>query len=111
MNSLTTIIVFFACIVVFEAIALYSVKRFSKSNETMFLIFSILSYAIIPLFFFKILKEGQGISTVNILWNVMSTVYGVLIGVLLFSEVIHGIQWIGIILGILSIFLIMWKSN
>ena len=100
----------FMCIVILEFTALYSVKKYSLHGSGYLLAICILCYALIPLFLFLILKQKQNIATVNIIWNVLSSVYGVLIGVVLFKERINLIQSLGIVLGVVGLVLI-FSSN
>jgi multidrug transporter EmrE-like cation transporter len=65
----------------------------------------------IPVFLYIIIKENRNISTVNIIWNILSTIYGLIIGVLIFQEKIHTLQIYGVLLGVLGIGLIFWKQT
>lgn len=93
-------------IILCEAFALYCIKKYSyNDNLTYLLILSMILYAIIPIFLYKILKHGTGIGILNTIWNITSTCYGLFIGMVLFSETITFQQKIGIIFGIIGIFL------
>lgn len=100
------IVLLFLAIVLLECIALYSVKRYSQRKEELFLILSVLGYSVIPILLILLIREKQNIATVNIIWNILSTVYGLMIGVLIFSEKITPLQVLGIIMGTLSLLLI-----
>lgn len=102
---------FFLCIVFFEVIALYSVKKYSQTKEWGYLATSILCYGLIPVFLYLIIKQGENVSTVNIIWNILSTIYGLVIGMLIFQEKIHSLQIYGVILGVLGLGLILWKPK
>ena len=96
-------ILYFISIVLFEILALYSVKKYSISYNKIYLIISIFSYSVIPIFLYLILKDNQKISTVNIIWNILSSIYGLMIGILIFNEKIDNTQIIGFILGFIAL--------
>jgi drug/metabolite transporter (DMT)-like permease len=54
-----------------------------------------------------ILLNQKGVGIINFIWNVGSTVFGILIGMMLFNEKIKKLQWLGIVLGFLSFALIL----
>ena len=94
--------------VLFEAYALYSIQHFQKTKIYKYIIICCIIYGIfIPYFIYQLL-ESQGIGIVNFLWNIFSTISGLLIGVYLFKEKVQNIQWIGVLLGILAFFLIIF---
>lgn len=99
----------FGLIVLAEAIALYSVKYSQVHADCRWLVLSVVGYMVIPLLLWLILQHhGQHIATVNITWNILSTLYGLAIGVLLFQEKLKNLQWYGAILGVLSLVLIFY---
>ena len=101
----------FSLIVIFECIALYHIKYSSTVSSFYFPLFiAILAYSAVAICLFFIIRNGSDISTVNITWNILSTIYGVVIGMIIFQERIHTFQWYGIILGTLSLILIFYKS-
>jgi multidrug transporter EmrE-like cation transporter len=99
-------ILWLAVIILCEASALYFVKKYSVNNDLAYLlILSMISYAIIPIFLYKMLKNGGEISIINTIWNIASTLYGLFIGVILFGEFVTLQQKIGIVFGTIGIFL------
>jgi len=107
-NIIFWLILIIAC----ESIALYAIKKYSIDNtHSIYLVGSIILYAAIPLFLYKILKNDMGIAIANILWNIASTLYGLLIGVILFNEGITFEQKIGATLGTAGVILIMWDEK
>jgi drug/metabolite transporter (DMT)-like permease len=98
-------------IILVEATALYYVKEYSISDNSFSIIISIVAYSIIPLMLYKILKLGEGIAMTNIIWNIASTLYGLLIGVTLFSEHISFQQKIGAILGTVGTMVILLHTD
>ena len=61
--------------------------------------------AVVPILSKTLNYEGIGI--VNLLWNIFSTLFGFGIGVLLFNERIHYLQYIGAAFSIFGIGLII----
>lgn len=98
-------------IILVEATALYYIKEYSISNNYHSFIISTIAYALIPFLLYKILKLGEGIAVTNILWNIASTLYGLLIGVTLFSEHISFQQKIGAILGTTGTMIILMHTD
>jgi multidrug transporter EmrE-like cation transporter len=57
------------------------------------------------------MKQGKyGIGITNILWNIVSSIIVLLFGVSYFNEKINKIQVIGIVFGIISLYLIDYKK-
>jgi len=103
-------ILWLSIIILCEALALYYIKAYSIDNKTThLLIFSIVLYAMIPYFLYRILKNQEEISVINVIWNVASTLYGLFIGIILFNEHISLYQKVGIILGTIGTCLMFTK--
>lgn len=105
------VLLLFLLIVIFEFIALYSVKKYSIDKNLLFLIMSCICYAAVPIVIYFVLVKGNNISTVNITWNILSTLYGLLIGLVLFGEKVGSLQIYGIILGTISLGFIFWDGK
>lgn len=99
-------------IIIAESFALYYVKKYSiNDTNNVFIYVSIILYAYIPFALYKITHNCSGIAVTNIVWNIASTIYGLIIGMLLFDENITFEQKIGISLGFLSIIFMIWKQK
>lgn len=105
------VILLFILLAVLEVIALYYVKTVFNKKNTMWVIVPMFLYALIPLVLLLILRYLKSISITNFAWNVMSTTYGLLLGILFFKEHLTPVQWVGISLGFLSIFLVFRPSE
>lgn len=101
--------ILFLIIVILEIIALYSIKQYTIYKNCFLPILAFFSYGIIPFIIYFILVNGNNISIVNVAWNILSILYGIFIGFLLFKEHISSLQWCGIILGTFSI-VFMFKN-
>lgn len=104
-------IIWLFLIILTEAIGLYNIKEYSISNTSPHFLISTVAYAIIPFMLYKILKLGNGIALTNILWNIASTLYGLIIGVVLFSEYISFQQKLGAVLGTVGTIMILWHTD
>jgi len=110
MDNLTIILLFTGLFIV-ESIALYAIKKYDIVSSGCLISIAVLCYSVVPLIVSLILSKGMGIGTVNLIWNVMSNVYGLLIGLLLFSESIYGLQWMGILFAFSGVGLIILGSR
>lgn len=107
MNKYAYIALSLLALISFENVALYSIKKFTVNPLNYnWLILSCLIYGLtIPPLLYKMLAY-EGIGMINFFWNIFSTLSGFMIGILLFSEVVTNLQWIGIILSMLGIGLV-----
>jgi multidrug transporter EmrE-like cation transporter len=98
-------------LVMFEFFALYYVQKASSEKDKRYLIITMLLYGIpISLLIYKLL-EFRKIGTVNFSWNVLSSVYGLFIGIYFFKEKVINLQWLGVGLGTLGLGLIILSGK
>ena len=103
-----SLIIWFVIILCVEAFALYYVRKSSDDNgRWRYLIISCLLYLTIPILLYLILVKTHKIAILNGIWNIASTIYGLMIGILIFSEIYTTKQYIGIILGLFSLILMI----
>jgi multidrug transporter EmrE-like cation transporter len=95
-------------LIISEACALYCIKEYNISKNIIFLVGGILLYASISIYLSQILNGIEDISIANAFWNVSSNLYGLLIGLLIFSEDLSWSKIGGIFLGSFSIFLMLF---
>lgn len=74
------------------------------------ILISMLVYSIQPLIFLESLK-GNGLTIMNLLWDVMSDVIVTCIGLFYFSEKLTSIKKVGVSLSIISVILLSWKDD
>lgn len=70
---------------------------------------SMIIYSFQPLIFYQGLK-GNGMAVMNSLWNVMSDIAVMFIGIFYFSEKLSTYKKIGILLSFVSIFLLSFEK-
>ena len=95
-----------------DAIILSSLKAFNigwiKWNGIVLI--SMLVYAFQPILFLQSLK-GNGLTIMNLLWDVMSDVIVTAIGLFYFSEKLTKLKKTGVLLSVISIILLSWKDD
>ena len=88
---------------VVEAVGLYFLRSGGVYNT---LVSSVIyGYFVVPLLALTLKYEGIGI--VNLLWNILSTLFGFGIGIYLFNERVHYLQLIGAAFSFVGIGLIL----
>ena len=90
-------------LVICEAIAMTSITYYSKNNEIKYMIAGCIGYGLfVPYFILQSLKF-EGISTVNFMGNIFSTIIMVAIGYTLFNETLNYMKLLAFTTGLLSI--------
>jgi len=95
----------FITLLICEAFALYCVRRSSDNKQYGYLLLSCLFYACVPILLYLILVKTHKIAALNCTWNVTSSIYGLIIGMMIFSEIYTVRQCLGVSLGIVSLLL------
>ena len=109
MSTWTRQVLWFILILIVEAFALYYVKYASiepTSTKYIYLGISMALYALTIWCLYRLLSLGQNVSSINILWDICSIIYGTFIGVVIFGESLTNLQVIGTLLGMMSIVMI-----
>lgn len=95
-----------------DAVILSSLKAFEigwiKSSSIVPV--SMIVYSLQPLIFLQGLSKN-GLTVMNLLWDVMSDVVVTAIGLFYFSEKLTKFKKIGVILSFISIILLTWKDG
>lgn len=96
----------------FESGALYSLQKFAKEpKKKIYYIIACLLYGLVVTYLLYKNLKYEGIGMVNFFWNVFSTIAGFMIGIYLFKEKVSGIQWMGVALSILGLWMILATKN
>jgi drug/metabolite transporter (DMT)-like permease len=103
-------IIALALLVTFEAIADIFSKEYAIHGTLLYWSLAILGYIIANIFWLISIRKGSGLARGAILFSVGSAIVAVLIGVLKFQERIGRVEFVGILVGILSIVLIFWSD-
>jgi multidrug transporter EmrE-like cation transporter len=88
---------------IIEAVALYFIKK----NNLVDLPIAMILYGlgVVPLLYYTSVSHGIGM--INFIWNIVSTIFGFIIGIYLFKEKVNNLQLIGVLLSLTGIGLIM----
>ena len=99
-------------LIVVEIIALSSIKKYSISNtEHRYLVLAAVLYGLLVPYFIYRLLTYQGIGMVNTVFNVISSIVLILIGVFLFDEKLNRLQVLGLITGITGMVIVEFGSS
>jgi drug/metabolite transporter (DMT)-like permease len=95
-------------LVLFELIADILAKEWSTQVSGYLWVVALAAYIIGNAFWLLALKNGAELSRGVIIFSIMSEVLAILIGVLLYKEVLTPLQWTGIVFGFVSLVMILW---
>jgi len=99
-----------AVLIFFEAIADIFAKEWSLGNRSIFYAgASLLAYLLANTSWLIALKHGSGLARGAIIFSVASAILASVIGIVFYKEHLSTVQILGILLGIVSIFLIFWE--
>ena len=95
-----------------DSIMLSLLKAFSIGwiQSRSVILISMLIYSIQQLIFLESLK-GNGLTIMNLLWDVMSDVIVTCIGLFYFSEKLTNSKKVGVLLSVISVILLSWKED
>lgn len=94
-----------------ETFAMTMLTKYAKDGKPLFLLTSVLLYGlIIPFFILKSLNF-DGIGTVNLMWNIITTVSMIIVGYYFFGEKITHMHLLSLLLGISSVVLLFMAEK
>lgn len=86
------------------------IKKYAEKEEIKHLVLAIVSYAIMMYLLIQVFKRNSNMLHVNTLWQASVVVLGAIVAYFIFGDRLsHPIQYLGILLAILSIWFINWK--
>ena len=94
-----------------ETFAMTALTKYSKSYNIYYLIAGVALYGIVIPYMIIYSLHFSGIGTVNFLWNIITTVFMILIGYYLFNEKINHLHHISLLLGIASIIILYFADK
>lgn len=98
-----------AFLIFFEAVADICAITWSQHSKIHYAVFAISAYIIGNLFWLFALRNGSGLGRGSIIFSIASAIIAVVIGLAFYGEKVGGIQAIGIALGLVSIFFLVWE--
>jgi drug/metabolite transporter (DMT)-like permease len=93
-----------------DAIALPIVKGVSIGWKPLWMIIPVLLYTINPLIFLKALSF-ESLTIMNLVWDLSSDLIVTFIGLFIFKETIPRTKMVGVILSVISLFLMTYEGN
>ncbi len=115
MENIKRYIFLILCIVAFECVAQYNLKKsnmINKKNKSnyLYIFFAIIAYVIICLLLKKC-YAFNGIGLINLLWSVTSIIAVIILGKFVFKEEINKSQIIGILFCVVGLYFIFVRGN
>lgn len=100
MNEL---IIYTLVLAISETVAMTFITKYSKTYNFAYIIAACILYGLLVPYIILISLNYNGIGTVNLLWNIITTVSMIFIGYYLFNEKINNLHFISLFLGVSSI--------
>jgi glucose uptake protein GlcU len=107
MSSLASWILPFSLLVIFEAFADIFAKEWEVKRGVYLASASLFCYMVANSFWLFALKNGSGLARGGFLFSIACTVLAVGIGWYFYGEVITTRQWVGVGLGLVSMWLVL----
>lgn len=97
-------ILYFFILVIAEILAIFLLTEWSKYNKLYLIILGIISYIAVAVFFALIMKNisGNKLTILNTIWQIAGLIGVVLLGTIFYSEKLHYVQWIAVVLTIIA---------
>ena len=97
-------------LIAFESIADIFAKEWSLRGSKIFWVGSIFAYFLGNIFWLYSIRHGSGLARGAIIFSVATATAAIFIGIIGFKESFSKIQFVGAILGIISLVLIFWQD-
>lgn len=104
MKSLSVLVL--SLLILVESIAEYFINLSKTSNQLYYLYIGMITYVFVAYLFYLFLKLGTSFAVSNTIWQVSNIIILSLVSYFIFKENLTKIQWTGICLAIVSVFLI-----
>ena len=95
-------------LILFEGVADVFAKDWSVKGGIWLAVLSLVSYLIANAFWLFALRNGSGLGKGAIIFSVSSAVIAVTLGLVFYHENVSRVQSVGILFGLVSLFLIFW---
>lgn len=97
---------------VLDAGSLVLVKEyFLDPSKVSYYVTAIFMYALCPVLIYRCLLYGQGIADTNSLWNAISTLFTLVVGLLYYKETLHNHQIVGVLFTVVGVALIQYAPT
>lgn len=97
-------------LVFFELVADVLAKQWSlMTNKWWYAVAALLAYLLANTFWLFALKNGSGLARGAVIFSVASAIVATILGVFLYQKTLSRLQYLGVFLGLISLFLIFWE--
>ena len=107
-NNYIFIILSALILTLIETFGQYNLKEYTLKNNIYFYLFGLLLYIISATIFMNLLSHEK-IGVINLIWNIISTLFVFTMGYIIFKESINKYEMVGIIFAVISIILLGLK--
>jgi multidrug transporter EmrE-like cation transporter len=94
-----------------ETLAMTALTKYSKSYNNYYLIAGMVLYGMLIPYMILVSLNYSGIGTVNFLWNIITTVFMIVIGYYMFNDKINNLHIISLLLGLGSIVILYFADD
>ena len=98
-------------IILAEALALYLIKKGVANKQTLYIVGGAIMYGCVVVPVLVKCLQFEGVGMTNFAWNIVSTIIGFIIGIMIFGETVKHLQVIGIVLSLVGIGLVILGTN
>lgn len=88
-----------------DAFVLSLMKYQLKSYNFIYFVIAVIFYGIQPLLFYQSLKHGGNLAINNVSWDLLSDISVTIIAIYVFKELLTNKQILGLLFGLISIYL------
>jgi len=96
-------------LIILESVADIFAKEYSLKGYWYLWSIALVGYIVANMFWLWSIREGSGLARGAIIFSVASAILAVIIGLHFYGETTNKFQMAGIILGVISLSLILWK--
>tara|TARA_Y100000389_G_scaffold13632_1_gene12149 strand:+ start:3772 stop:4095 length:324 start_codon:yes stop_codon:yes gene_type:complete len=93
-------------LIISESFSQFALEKMVKTKNYLYLGLGIFGYMLVSILYFLVLRSGQKLAIANVIWNIGTTICVFLIGTFYFKEKLTHKQLLGVILAVLSGFLL-----
>lgn len=91
---------------VIEITSLYSLKKYDMDKNPVYFVLGVMGYIAIA-FLLSILFTYEKVGIANHSWNIVTSIAGFLVGYAFFKEEINFMEFVGVIISIIGIFVML----